>query len=1081
MQSFQTIQNKISELIQEESLDVRLAGGESVSLRNVAGSALPLLLHEIGRQLVRPLCMVMPSREEAETLADELANICGEKAAFFPGGHEDKNSPVVINPRRAGLQMQVLRDLIHQNLQWVVVGPDGLVLPLPAPGALGHEELVLARGDEHDLYDLVERLIKFGYTRESLVERAGEISLRGGILDIFPFTGEEPYRIEFFGDEIDSLRTFNPATQRSTGQAPPLQIISSSLTWEERSSSILEYFPSDMLFFWQDPDLVLGEAAKLAAAEPFLFAVDVIHSRLNGRQILSCHTLAAPNNVVDVNFKSPHQLGKRAADIRNGLEALTATRESVIITCQNQEQMHRLSRFLQDDEGDQPERVDVIIAPVSRGFFIGENGPAVYTESDLFGRSSVQHRRRRFKEGVPIRELTNLKAGDFVVHIDHGIGRFSRLERITVDGHERECLTLIYRDGDKLYVPVEKMERVQKYSSKEGAEPSITKLGSGRWDKLKARTKKAIQLIAKELIALYSARQAKPGHAFAPDSNWQIELEAMFQYEETPDQDKAIQNVKSDMEKARPMDRLVCGDVGFGKTEVAMRAAFKAVMGGKQVAVLVPTTILAEQHGASFKERLGQFPVVVEVLSRFRQRAVQKDIIYRTARGEVDILIGTHRLLSNDIIFKDLGLMIIDEEQRFGVKHKEKLKSRRENVDALALSATPIPRTLQFSLLGVRDLSIINTPPKNRLPIITEVMPFDEAVIKDAIERELLRKGQIFFVHNRVKSIYAVAKMIERIVPGLKLAVAHGQMETRELEKVMMDFTNGEYQCLVSTMIIGSGVDMPRVNTLIVHRADRLGLSQLYQLRGRVGRSNRRAYAYLLTPPFSSLTPESVKRLRTIEEFTELGSGFQVALRDLEIRGAGNLLGMQQSGTIDAVGFDLYTKLVDEAVNEIKTEAGLNESAIPLVVDCRVDVDRPALIPQSYIEDENIRIGLYHRLNGLSAVEEFKLFREELVDRFGPVPDDAESLIQLAELRRMGQDAGLKRILLRENIIRLFFDESWVDSFSSSELFTQRLRSMIESSPVAVKFLQEKTFGLRVVSPETDVLAFAKKLLHTWQ
>lgn len=1078
---FESLQKEITYVVKDNSLDHKLLAGSSLSLRHVAGSSLALLLAYVQERVQRPVLLVMPTRADAEAMGDELSAICGDAAAFFPGGHEDRHAHAVINPRRAGLQMQVLRDLLHRRLKWVVTGPDGLVLPLPAPEALGGDELVLAQGGTQDLFKLVEKLAEFGYTRESVVERPGEISVRGGILDIFPFTGEAPYRLEFFGDEIESLRTFDPITQRSTGSAEPLQLIASSLTWEARSASLLDYFPSEMLFFWQDPDLVLGEAAKLAEADETLFDPAVVNARLQGRQTLAYHTLAAPADVIDLGLKSPHQLGRRASEIRQGLVSLVETRESVLIACANREQKRRLTQFLEDEEGEPLPRVQVVIAPVARGFLLGENGPAVYTEADLFGRTAAPRRKPRFKSGVPIRELSNLKPGDFVVHIDHGIGRFQKLERITVDGQERECLTLIYQDSDKLFVPVEKMERVQKYSGKEGGEPRITKLGSGRWDKLKAKTKKAIQLIAKDLIALYSARQAKPGHPFPEDSNWQIELEALFPYQETPDQAKAIGEVKADMEKARPMDRLICGDVGFGKTEVAMRAAFKAVMGGRQVAVLVPTTILAEQHGASFKERLGAFPVTVEVLSRFRQRAVQKEIILATARGDVDVLIGTHRLLSNDIIFKDLGLMIVDEEQRFGVKHKEKLKSIRQNVDALALSATPIPRTLQFSLLGVRDLSIINTPPRDRLPIITEVLPFDEGVIKDAIERELLRKGQVFFVHNRVRTIHAVAKMLERIVPGLRLAVAHGQMETRELEQIMLDFTHGDYDCLVSTMIIGSGVDMPRVNTLIVHRADRLGLSQLYQLRGRVGRSDRRAYAYLLTPPFASLTPDAVKRLRTIEEFTELGSGFQVALRDLEIRGAGNLLGMQQSGSIDAVGFELYTKLVDEAVHELKTEAGLVESAMPLQIDCRVDVDRPALIPEKYVDDENLRIGLYHRLNTLNSEEAYAHFREELLDRFGPIPPEAETLIQLAELKRMGQEAGLKRVLVREQVIRVFFDEGWVDSFDSSELFSERLRLMIDSCPVAVKFLQEKTFGLRVVSPETDGLGFARKILQSWQ
>lgn len=1079
--SIEIVKNIIVEISAYNSFENRALFKDGFPLKGLIGSFKTIFLSIILERLGRPLLVVFSGREEAEKVADELASLVDEeKVGFVPGGEWDVENSVALNPRSAGLQMEVIRDLLSGKLKIVVTSTEGIAQRFPGPNWVKESWVEITEGSGFDLYELVDRLIAFGYIRESLVERPGEISLRGGILDIFPYTGEEPHRVEFFGDRVESMRTFNVSTQRSTGRAEGLFIVPSPSAWEDCSESILSYFSEELFVFLEDPEIILGELDKEhQRGRDSLFRSEELEDLFRRYQTFTHHTLSSPKGVLDFGGKGVRRLGRTSAEIRENLALLCDTHKGVFVFCATLDQKKRIEEFLDLYEYTiSGLRVDV--GPIRQGFHLPWAGLAVYTDNDLFGRVLRRRTRERFREGVPIRELTSLKKGDFVVHIDHGIGKYQGLEKITVRCAESECLAILYQDGDKLYVPVDRMEQVQKYTGQEGVQPELSKLGSRRWESLKARTRHSIKSIAKDLIVLYSARQALQGFSFSRDTAWQKELEASFQYEETPDQSRAVEEVREDMEKPRPMDRLVCGDVGYGKTEVAIRAAFKAVNDGKQVALLVPTTILAQQHFRTFQERLGRFPVGIEVLSRFRSQKTQKEIVGKLKRGSVDIVIGTHRLLSKDVGFKDLGLLIIDEEQRFGVRHKERLKAFRKTVDVLTLSATPIPRTLHLSMMGIREMSLINTPPKDRVPIITEVSPFEEGIVVEAIQRELSRGGQVFFVHNRIRSIYAVARMIRRLVPEIRLAVAHGRMAERNLEQVMLEFIEGKYDCLVATMIIESGLDMPNVNTLIIHRADRLGLAQLYQLRGRVGRSDRRAYAYLLTPPFHLLTDEAVKRLRTIEEFTELGSGFQIALRDLEIRGAGNLLGVEQSGYMNAVGFDLYTKLVEEAVQELKAEeGGFEESLLPGVV-CRIDSDTAAYFPESYIADESQRVNLYRRLSCVQELSEVDAFFEELKDRFGPLPSEAEHLLEIACLRLLGQKRGLKRIVLGDQTLKMFFDEHWVERFASAEHFSQHLRSMIDSFQVPIRFLQEKGFGLRVSIPEQDPVSFTKKLLQRW-
>jgi transcription-repair coupling factor (superfamily II helicase) len=674
-------------------------------------------------------------------------------------------------------------------------------------------------------------------------------------------------------------------------------------------------------------------------------------------------------------------------------------------------------------------------------------------------------RKRKFKEGLPLSAYSSLSSGDFVVHIDFGIGRYAGLETLSIDEKKRDCLLLIYKDGDKLYVPVEKFNRIQKYIGKDG-EPNLSKLGSSTWEKTKEKTKEALKEMAEELIQLYAERKAKPGYSFSVDTPWQKELESSFIYEETPDQIEAIEVIKKDMEKPVPMDRLICGDVGYGKTEVALRAAFKCVMDGKQVAVLVPTTILAQQHYTTFSERLKDYPVQVEVLSRFKSPKEQKGIIDSVEKGRIDIIIGTHRLLQKDIQFKELGLLIIDEEQRFGVTHKEKLKKFKKSVDVLTLTATPIPRTLQLSLFGAKDMSIINTPPKDRLPIQTSISRFDKELIAEAILREADRGGQVYFVHNRVESINSIYDLLRKLLPELRLAVAHGQMEEKVLEKIMLQFLEGKYDCLLCTNIIESGLDLPNVNTILINRADRFGLAELYQLKGRVGRSNRKAYAYLLVPDFGDLTPQARKRLSAIQQYTQLGSGFYLALRDLEIRGAGNILGPQQHGFIEEIGFDLYCRLLDEAVKEIKGEE------IKKIKETKLEIDLDLFLSPEYIEDSQLRMEIYKKLSEIKKKEEVDNLKIELQDRFGPLPREAQELLEVSEIKLLSQAKEISRLSLRGDRLRIEFDPD-------KKVGKEEIRKYREELTYPMEFFAEENLRMELsLEPAENRLEQTKKVLQ---
>ncbi|MEX2398277.1 MAG: transcription-repair coupling factor, partial [Balneolales bacterium] len=828
------------------------------------------------------------------------------------------------------------------------------------------------KGQELEPEELMGILGDQNYNRVSFVDEPGEFAPRGGILDVFPFSGNYPIRIEFFGNEIDSLREFDPDSQRSVSFLDSARLTPNVNTiGDDQKKHLLEYFDDDTVVFLFGAELIRAdldarfedaEAAyqrkskddKPSPNELFVNG-EVFEESLISKATIHHGTLDKSTKVdwiCKLDAKPQPDFNSSVKLLRKNIEGLSAEGITTFILCDSDGQRDRFQELLGEPEDSF--KFSLLVETLHRGFILQDQKIAVYTDHQIFNRyHRPKARKRKYRGGISFKELKDLNIGDFVVHVDYGIGKFAGFKDIEVRGSKQEAVVVRYQENSILYVNVSNLHKLQKYSGKEGTAPKITKLGSGEWARKKAKTKKRVKDIARELIQLYAKRKSQEAFAFSEDSTMQTELEASFIYEETPDQDTAIQDVKQDMMSTNPMDRLICGDVGFGKTEVAVRAAFKAVMDGKQVAILAPTTILADQHAKTFQERVGKFPVEVDVISRFRSKADQTEILKRTAKGQVDILIGTHRITSKDIKFKDLGLLIVDEEQRFGVGMKEKLKELRATIDVLTLTATPIPRTLQFSLMGARDLSIINTPPPNRQPVYTEIHSFDSKLIRDAIMQEISRGGQIFFIHNRVKNIEEMADMVRKLAPDVRVRYAHGQMTGTQLEKIILDFYAHKFDVLVSTNIVENGIDISNANTIIINGADKFGLAELHQLRGRVGRSNRKAFCYLVTPPLEALTVESRKRLLALEEFSELGAGFNIAMRDLDIRGAGDILGGEQSGFINDIGFDLYNKILNDAVNELKeTEfkelfAGVEtESELPETV---VEFDLPAMLPGNYV------------------------------------------------------------------------------------------------------------------------------------
>jgi transcription-repair coupling factor (superfamily II helicase) len=997
-----------------------------------------------------------------------LAHTAAERAVLpFPSHEVDPYRGLSPHIGVTSARARALHAIAHGSARIVIASATALLPRVTAPERMLAAALELKPGQDIAPTDLAELLVDAGFTREDPADEQGEFAVRGGIVDIFPAGEPHPVRLEFIGDTIETLRTYDPSTQRSILPIDQVAIVPlRDVLQDDRRATLFDYLSradgSQVVVSEQDEvethaakrleQLQYGYEEALSRKERpappgELFADwDLIESRLSHATQLAQLGVdddqpATSNEQRAIKCQPAVELKGRVADWVADIRRLREEGETTLFVAATPGRAERTIELLKEydvfaipverAEDARYAAVLVAIGSLSRGFRLPEAGLQIYAEADVFEEERRAPERRRSASKAFLSDLRDLKVGDFVVHVDHGIGMFVGLKQIGVGDASQEFLELRYAGEDKLFVPVERLDLVQKYTG--ATKPPIDRLGGASWERVKTKVKKAMRDMAEELLKLYAARRAVPGHAFSPDSHWQQEFEDAFEYELTPDQKTAVGDIKRDMESPTPMDRLLCGDVGYGKTEVAMRAAFKAVMDGKQVAVLAPTTVLAFQHQKTLRERFAGFPVRTEMVSRFRSKAEQKDAIADLAAGKVDIIVGTHRLLSKDVEFRDLGLLVVDEEQRFGVAHKEKIKQLKKKVDVLTMSATPIPRTLNMSLVGIRDMSIIETPPKDRLSIQTNVVKFDQQVIARAIRSELERGGQVYFVHNRVESIFSIGQLVQRLVPEARIVVGHGQMDEEALERAMLDFVARKFDVLLATTIVENGLDIPNANTIIINRADRYGLSQLYQLRGRVGRSDRPAYAYLLIPPEDNLSPIAKKRLAAIKEFSDLGSGFRVAALDLEIRGAGNLLGGEQSGQIDTVGFEMYMKLLEQTVKELKGEE-LEDDAratVNLRVDLRID--------DSYVPDMNQRLMLYRKVAAARREEEIDQVLEEAADRYGPLPDSVLNLADYGRIRVMADRLGIEAVDREGRLVVLKFrPQAKVDPVRLVALVRQR-------------------------------------------
>lgn len=976
--------------------------------------------------LKTPLVIITPGPSAAEEMMADLTALLGDnEVVLLPPfkQHPFDTSPLASGPRNE--RTEALLRLVSSKSLFLVTPAESLLEIVPGRNWLQRNTLILHKNDDYPRSLLLSNIFEAGYSREGVVDAQGQFALRGMLLDLFAVGQEKPIRIEFDGDRIVSLRRFDPTNQRTESEIDELSILIGDDAISP-SDSFFDLLSKDTVLFWSDPHeidnrinhfldrahSVFGKKSAEENLHPWLLykSPEDVHFAARGFRSIKTGGVALSHKA-DFNFdaRSPIPYVKGLDEFGNYVKRYVDRGYQVWITSENKGEQNRIDEILNDAD---LMSVATISPTLSHGFVALNPKIAVLTGHELLGRRRVIARRSRFRRRAVVFDRSSLKNRDLVVHSTYGIGRYEGMQTLKVRGQPMECLRIVYQDDIVLYVRVDQFHLVEKYIGSEGSRPHLSRIGTNEWQRTKSRTKKALADMADELIKLYSKRKIAKGHAFSPDTSWQREMEASFDFIDTPDQAIASTEVKNDLIEESPMDRLLCGDVGFGKTEVAIRAAFKVTQDNFQTAVLVPTTILAQQHYETFKYRLAPYPVRVEPLSRFQSPSDQKEIIADLKAGKIDVIIGTHRLLSKDVEFKNLGLVVIDEEHRFGVRHKERLKQLRTNVDVLTMTATPIPRTLHLALMGARDTSQINTPPVDRLPIITEIHSWSEELIRDAVLQEIDRNGQVFFLHNRVESIFGIKGLIERLTPGVRCAVAHGQMPGGQLEKIMIDFMNQLYDVLICTTIIESGIDIPNTNTLIVNRADKFGLAQLYQLRGRIGRSNRQAYAYLLTPPRMEMTGDARRRLATLAELTELGSGMKIALRDLEIRGAGNLLGAEQSGFINAVGFDLYSKLLEEAVQEVRGEQSA-ETILP-PEDTQIDFDGSALIPGEYIEDGDIRYDFYRKIGSAISSDQIESITEELYDRYGNLPAQTRNLIDLMRLKILGRKLYFSKIKLND-------------------------------------------------------------------
>ncbi len=1097
-----------SQSSQTRKLGDAIASSENkVQISGLVGSSVSLVIAQTFTASELPFLLIFNDKEEAAYHLNDLENLLGDQNVFFyPGSYRRPYQIEETDNANVLLRSEVLNRINSRKKPALIVTyPEALFEKVVTRKELERNTLKIAVNDQLSIDFVNEVLFEYRFKRTDFVTEPGEFSVRGGILDVFSFSNDEPYRIEFFGDDVDSIRTFDVETQLSLEQVKKVSVIPNveNKMVDENRESFLKYIASKTVVFLKNEELfssaidnlfkkateafnAIDSEIKRAKPSELFCTSELLKGQLSEFTTVHLKSNKAPipsggvGGGLSFSTKPQPSFNKQFNLLIENLNENTENGYKNYIFCSSEQQAKRFHDIFEDAEQNVMQ-FETIVFPLFQGFIDDDLKLVCYTDHQIFERYHKFQLKNGYakKQAITLKEITNLEVGDYVTHIDHGIGKFGGLQKIAVEGKMQEAIKLFYGDRDILYLSIHSLHKISKFNGKDGKEPKIYKLGSDAWKKLKQKTKTRVKEIAFNLIELYAKRRTLKGFAFDPDSYLQAELESSFMYEDTPDQSTATEDVKKDMENERPMDRLVCGDVGFGKTEVAIRAAFKAVDNGKQVAILVPTTILAFQHFKTFTERLAEMPVKVDYLNRFRTAKERRTVLDGLKDGKLDIVIGTHQLVNKTVVFKDLGLLIIDEEQKFGVAVKDKLKTIKENVDTLTLTATPIPRTLQFSLMAARDLSVITTPPPNRYPVETHVIRFGEETIRDAVHYEISRGGQVFFVHNRIENIKEVAGLIQRLVPDAKIGIGHGQMEGKKLEDLMLRFMNNEFDVLVSTTIIESGLDVPNANTIFINNANNFGLSDLHQMRGRVGRSNKKAFCYFITPEYSAMTDEARKRITALEQFSELGSGINIAMKDLEIRGAGDLLGGEQSGFINEIGFETYQKILSEAIEELKEkefkdlyEDTSSESILSgaegrgerkFVKEITIDTDFELLFPDDYVNNITERLNLYTKLNELKNEAELQKFQNELLDRFGELPKQAEDLLNSVRIKWIAISMGLERVVMKQKKLVGYFVADQQSAFYQTPSFTKVLQ-YVQTHPQKVTMKEKQTRnGLRLL------------------
>lgn len=1092
-----------------ESLAIR---DNKIQLKGLIGSSLSFVVASLFEKNDLPYLLILQDKEEAAYYLNDLEQLIGEEdVLFYPGSYRRPYQIEETDNASVLLRAEVLNRINSRKKPAVIVTyPEALFEKVVTRKELDKNTLKVAVGDQISIDFINEVLFEYEFKRVDFITEPGEFSVRGGILDVFSFSNENPFRIEFFGNEVDSIRTFDVETQLSIEKQKKITIIPNveNKFFQENRESFLNYINEKTVLFIQNTELLFskldqlfgkakeifgsmqGTVNHIAPEELFLNQEAFIRKALDFTIAeVSSKPIFKTQKTFEFHIQPQPSFNKQFDLLLNNLNDNHFNGYKNFIFCSNEQQAKRFHDIFESLDEANSENIrkqyHTIVFPLYQGFVDEENQIACYTDHQIFERYhkfSIKNGYSK-KQTITLKELNTLSVGDYVTHIDHGIGRFGGLQKIQVEGKTQEAIKLVYADNDIVYVSIHSLHKISKFNGKDGSPPKIYKLGSNAWKVLKQKTKARVKHIAFNLIQLYAKRRLEKGFKYDPDSYLQAELESSFIYEDTPDQFKATQEVKADMENERPMDRLVCGDVGFGKTEVAIRAAFKAVDNGKQVAILVPTTILAFQHHKTFSERLKDMPVSIGYLNRFRTAKQKTETLKQLAEGKLDIIIGTHQLVNKNVIFKDLGLLIVDEEQKFGVNVKDKLKTIATNIDTLTLTATPIPRTLQFSLMAARDLSVITTPPPNRYPIETQVVGFNEELIRDAISYEIQRNGQVFFINNRIENIKEIAGMIQRLVPGARVGIGHGQMDGKKLEELMLAFMNGEFDVLVATTIIESGLDVPNANTIFINNANNFGLSDLHQMRGRVGRSNKKAFCYFITPPYSAMTDDARKRIQALEQFSELGSGFNIAMKDLEIRGAGDLLGGEQSGFINEIGFETYQKIMNEAIEELKEnefkdlyededKGGEKE----YVKEIQIDSDFELLFPDEYINNVSERLNLYNELSNVKNEDELIAYENKLIDRFGALPKQAIALLNSIRIKWIATRLGIEKLVLKQGKMVAYFVSDQQSEYYTSNQFHKVLQFVQKNGNLCKMKEKETKNGLRLLLTFENVKSIKKAL-----